>query len=87
MWDYYYQLAADGVRVNAINPGPVPTNILRDLKIGKAIGTGDIPMGRSGTTTETSDAILFLASERSSYTTGVTLAVDGGMSVSPVFKE
>uniref|UniRef100_A0A915K1B9 Uncharacterized protein n=1 Tax=Romanomermis culicivorax TaxID=13658 RepID=A0A915K1B9_ROMCU len=41
-----------------------------------------VPMKRQGTTTETSNAILFLASDQSSYTTGDIMMVDGGLGIS-----
>ena len=75
------------IRVNAISPGVVPTagynNSLGmtpeqvDQFVQRSIG--DIPMGRPGTTDEIAKAVLFLASDDSSYVNGIELFVDGGL--------
>lgn len=76
--------AEHGIRVNAVAPGYISTPGLRAL--GDA-GLHDldqvcrrIPMGRLGAPTEIADAIAFLASDASSYVTGISYAVDGGYS-------
>lgn len=74
------EFAALGIRVNAVAPGPV------DTAMAKAVHTPEIraayhdaiPLNRYGLETELAEAIFFLCSERSSYVTGQTLAVDGG---------
>ncbi len=74
------ELAALGIRVNAVAPGPV------DTAMAKAVHTPDIraayhdaiPLNRYGLEEELAEAIFFLCSERASYITGQTLAVDGG---------
>jgi len=74
------ELAALGIRVNAVAPGPV------DTAMAKAVHTPDIraayhdaiPLNRYGLETELAEAIFFLCSDRASYITGQTLAVDGG---------
>lgn len=71
-----------GIRVNAVAPGWVETTLLEPaIRKGyidlEAIKRG-IPMHRIADKREIADAILFLASERASYITGQTLAVDGG---------
>jgi NAD(P)-dependent dehydrogenase (short-subunit alcohol dehydrogenase family) len=74
------ELAALGIRVNAVAPGPVET------AMAKAVHTPEIrkdyhdhmPLNRYGLEEELAEAIYFLCSERSSYITGQTLAVDGG---------
>jgi len=78
-------LAASGVRVNAVNPGVVVTNLHRRSGMEEAKyaaflehGKTTHPMGRVGTPEEVAEAILFLASERAGWITGVTLSVDGG---------
>jgi len=68
--------ARDGVRVNCLSPGPfpgpkAPTELVERLK-------AKSPMGRMGTPTELKGAIVFLASEASTYMTGQNLIVDGG---------
>jgi 3-oxoacyl-[acyl-carrier protein] reductase len=73
------QNAKHGVRVNAVAPGPVDTEMIRglpdDLKPG-LIGT--IPLGRLGTAREIAQAIAFLASEAAGFITGETLNINGG---------
>jgi NAD(P)-dependent dehydrogenase (short-subunit alcohol dehydrogenase family) len=74
------ELAALGIRVNAVAPGPV------DTAMAKAVHTPDIradyhdaiPLNRYGSEEELAEAIFFLSCERSSYITGQILAVDGG---------
>jgi len=74
------ELASLGIRVNAVAPGPV------DTAMAKAVHTPDIraayhdaiPLNRYGLETELAEAIFFLCSDRASYITGQTLAVDGG---------
>lgn len=72
------------IRVNAISPGPTDTlGFSRLLENGQAeqakrILLSTIPMGRMGTPGEVAKAIAFLASDDSSYITGIELFVDGG---------
>ncbi len=74
------------IRVNAVSPGPIDTEGLNDLlgdseqgKARKASFGQMVPLGRVGNPEEIAKAVLFLASEDSSYVTGVELFVDGGM--------
>jgi NAD(P)-dependent dehydrogenase (short-subunit alcohol dehydrogenase family) len=78
-------LKARQIRVNAISPGFIDTEGLRDLlssgPAGKdrASSVGSlVPMGRMGTPDEIAKAVVFLASDDSSYVTGIELFVDGG---------
>lgn len=78
-------LAPIGVRVNAVNPGVVITNLHRrsgmeEEKYAAFLEHGKTthPLGRVGNAEEIAEAILFLASERSGWITGVTLNIDGG---------
>jgi NAD(P)-dependent dehydrogenase (short-subunit alcohol dehydrogenase family) len=79
------ELAKQGVRVNAIAPGGVMTELLRDgpasdpAKLEKAMAT--IPIGRLGTTQEIANAAVWLASDLSSYVTGAIIPVDGALTV------
>ncbi|MCP2324555.1 NAD(P)-dependent dehydrogenase (short-subunit alcohol dehydrogenase family) [Hamadaea flava] len=69
------ELAPQGVRVNAITPGAFPGG--GDPEFLKALGEHS-PLGRVGSPEEIATALLFLASPRSSYTTGANVVVDGG---------
>lgn len=72
--------AKDKVRVNAICPGLVVTGMTSSADAA-TVGAlkAHIPLGRDGRPEEVSAAVLFLASDESSYVTGVTLPVDGGL--------
>ena len=73
--------AAQGVRVNAIAPGPTDTPMLRASGLdAKQLATviGAIPMGRLGSPAEIAETVMFLASTEASFVTGAILAVDGG---------
>jgi NAD(P)-dependent dehydrogenase (short-subunit alcohol dehydrogenase family) len=74
--------ARDGIRVNAVAPGYVLTDLVKALVAKGALNMENIeertPMGRSGQPAEIAEAIAFLASDRASFITGVTLPVDGG---------
>ena len=72
-------LAPDGIRVNSISPGPFPA--LRYLQNDPEFHSklkAKVPMRRTGEPEELRGPLLFLASDASSYVTGVNLAVDGG---------
>jgi len=71
--------AAVGVRVNAVAPGPVATDMLDRFTGGDAQGLlSTIPARRAATTEEIADTILFLAGDKARYLTGQSLTVDGG---------
>jgi NAD(P)-dependent dehydrogenase (short-subunit alcohol dehydrogenase family) len=74
------------IRVNAISPGPIDTpitnSIVQSEEQGKQLKTmlmNSIPMGRMGDPDEVAKAVSFLASDDSSFVTGIELFVDGGM--------
>jgi NAD(P)-dependent dehydrogenase (short-subunit alcohol dehydrogenase family) len=74
------ELAKEGVRVNAVSPGLIETDIHasggqpdRVARMG-----GLIPMGRAGTAEEVAEAILWLLSDKASYVTGANIRVAGG---------
>src|SRR5271170_4957320 len=73
-----------GIRVNSISPGLIETNQTREqLKDPQwaAAMLGKIPLGRLGRPEEVANVALFLASDESSYVTGIDIIVDGGMKV------
>jgi NAD(P)-dependent dehydrogenase (short-subunit alcohol dehydrogenase family) len=78
------QFARQGVRVNALCPGPVNTPLLRELFASDpekaARRLVHLPMGRFAEAREIASAALFLASDDSSYITASTFLVDGGLS-------
>jgi NAD(P)-dependent dehydrogenase (short-subunit alcohol dehydrogenase family) len=77
------ELANRGIRANVISPGPTETPMVHVGAGGSEEGTSDyfrkmIPMGRLGTADEIASAAVFLASDESSFITGIDLPVDGG---------
>jgi len=75
------EVAESGVRVNVVAPGPIDTGMLN-----RFTGTADkkaalvagVPLKRAGTPEEIAQAILFVASDKASFITGASIAVDGG---------
>lgn len=81
------ELRQRNIRVNCLSPGPVLTPIIGKMGIGdeqfaafERQVTGLIPLGRLGRPEELANAALFLASDDSSFITGIDLCVDGGLS-------
>lgn len=75
------QLASSAVRVNAIAPGYFASEMTGELLTDERSAgflRRNIPMGRFGAPGELDGALLFLASDASTYCTGQTLVVDGG---------
>ena len=68
--------AKDGVRVNCLSPGPFPSPKSSAVMVERLCGKS--PMGRMGQPHELKGAVVFLASEASSYLTGQNLLIDGG---------
>lgn len=84
------ELAPRGIRVNAVAPGPLSNAFQQRVEdgLGAEIGRDGteffneiIPMGRHGAAEEIAEAVLFLASKQSSFTTGHLFMADGGMSI------
>jgi NAD(P)-dependent dehydrogenase (short-subunit alcohol dehydrogenase family) len=82
------QFARQGIRVNALCPGPVNTPLLRELFATDAERAQrrlvHVPMGRFGEPEEMAAAVAFLASDDSSFMTATTFLVDGGISAAYV---
>jgi NAD(P)-dependent dehydrogenase (short-subunit alcohol dehydrogenase family) len=78
------QFAREGIRVNALCPGPVNTPLLKELFAKDperaARRLVHVPMGRFGEATEIAAAVAFLASDDASFITAATFLVDGGIS-------
>jgi NAD(P)-dependent dehydrogenase (short-subunit alcohol dehydrogenase family) len=84
------EMAARGIRVNTLHPGPVANAFQHRIE---TIATGRpeaeaarafeamIPLGRHATPEEVAAAVLFLASDESAFLTGATVPLDGGMSI------
>ena len=74
------ELAAKGIRVNAIAPGWIVTDLNRDFLAGErgAAVKRDIPLGRFGEERDLDGVLLLLASDAGRYMTGTTVVVDGG---------
>lgn len=75
------ELARFGVTVNAIVPNAETRMVESIPDAKKAELAAQIPMGRFGAPAEMADAVAFLASDEAGYITGVSLAVDGGLSI------
>jgi 3alpha(or 20beta)-hydroxysteroid dehydrogenase len=77
------EVASANVRVNSIHPSPVNTRMMRSLEEGLDIKpevlAKKIPLGRYGESSDIANLVLFLASDESSFITGVQYRVDGGM--------
>lgn len=82
--------ARQGVRINALSPGPLQTKLLMDFldtEEKKQRRLVHVPMGRFGLAAEMAQAALFLASDDSSYMTGNDFRVDGGITAAYVTPE
>lgn len=84
------EVAADGIRVNAIAPGAIRTPINKDAWDSEEALTRLlrlIPYGRIGESEDVARAAVWLASDQADYVTGTTLFVDGGMTLYPAFRD
>ena len=74
-------LAPHNIRVNAVGPGSIMTDMMRGVASNEAaikMVLSRTPLGRIGDTHEVGEVVAFLASKRSSYITGETIFIDGG---------
>jgi meso-butanediol dehydrogenase/(S,S)-butanediol dehydrogenase/diacetyl reductase len=74
--------ACDGIRVNAVCPGPIDTPLAKLLLANETIAREyreRIPMGRVGTAEEVASVVAFLISDDAAYVTGAAIVVDGGL--------
>jgi len=76
--NFVVELSARGIRVNTLSPGPTATEMLEEYPGGPE-NLPPVPLGRLARPEEIAAAALFLASEESSYVTGIELFVDGGL--------
>ncbi len=76
------EYSAQGIRVNAVNPGVIDTEMVDRLAVGIDTPKSDLapmhPIGRIGRVEEVAEAVLWLCSDRASFVTGHSLLVDGG---------
>lgn len=79
------ELAADNIRVNTVNPGPIKSRMMSSIASGFDVGdafdemvTAQTPMGRYGLPAEMAPLMAFLASDEASYCTGSVYMADGG---------
>jgi NAD(P)-dependent dehydrogenase (short-subunit alcohol dehydrogenase family) len=82
--------AQENIRVNALCPGPLQTELLMkylDTEAKRQRRLVHIPMGRFGQASEIAQAALFLASDESSFVTGTSFTVDGGITAAYVTPE
>ncbi|ARC54904.1 3-ketoacyl-ACP reductase [Candidatus Riesia sp. GBBU] len=74
------EISSKGVTVNVVSPGFIETNMIKKFtKKQRKIIESQIPIGRFGYPKEVAEVVLFLASEKSSYITGETINVNGGI--------
>jgi NAD(P)-dependent dehydrogenase (short-subunit alcohol dehydrogenase family) len=70
------EVGPEGIRVNAVSPGPIDTDMLDEGR--RATAASLVPLGRLGQPSEAAAAVLYLASDAASFVTGANLAVSGG---------
>lgn len=73
------EYAKEGIRINSVHPGFIDTEMIRVLNPeGRQAGVRATPLGRMGTSEDIAYAVLYLASDESSFVTGSELVIDGG---------
>ena len=71
------EVGRENIRVNAVSPGPIDTEMHRPGRLEAAIPNN--PMARAGTPMEVAEAVLFLASPAASYVNGANISISGGV--------
>jgi 3-oxoacyl-[acyl-carrier protein] reductase len=76
-----FEGAAYGIRVNAVSPGPIKTDLVEKIYSPEQLRkvSSAVPLGRLGLPEEVADAVIFLASDRADYVTAKVLDVNGGL--------
>jgi NAD(P)-dependent dehydrogenase (short-subunit alcohol dehydrogenase family) len=75
------QHARDNIRCNSVHPGPIATDMIKDMLENRAMWEARLrrlPMGRVGTPEDVAYGVLYLASDEAGYVTGSELVIDGG---------
>jgi NAD(P)-dependent dehydrogenase (short-subunit alcohol dehydrogenase family) len=75
------QHAKEGIRCNSVHPGPIATDMIKDVLENKAQWEARmrrLPMGRVGTPEDVAYGVIYLASDESAFMTGSELVIDGG---------
>lgn len=78
------ELASRNIRINAVSPGPIATEIMDKIGLNEELESHliqSIPMGRMGKAEEVADMIHYLTSENAGFLTGANFLVDGGQSI------
>ena len=78
------ELASRKIRVNAVSPGPIATEIMNKIGLNETLEDQllqSVPMGRMGKAEEVASMVHYLATEESSFLTGANFLVDGGQSI------
>jgi len=73
-----FDYAKQGIRINAVTPGTIDTQMLAGYGVGLDVLAAAVPMERIGQPTEVAQAVVFLCSDAASYITGKHLEIDGG---------
>ena len=75
------RFASDNIRCNSVHPGPIYTDMIRSVthSTDPESRVGSIPLGRIGQSIDVAYGVLYLASDESSFVTGIELVIDGGV--------
>lgn len=77
------ELAGKRIRVNAVCPGVIQTQMVQDGAVAEQLNAGlaDYPLGRYGVPNDVAHAIIYLLSDASSWVTGTNMVIDGGLTI------